>query len=229
MQILYKPETELEQFGDQVYQIVAKNFPQTFFVGGMVRDKILDRQITDIDIATEARPEQTTHELEQGGIEYSLNYAQFGVIVAHQDSMQIELTTLRKDLPSSNRYADVEFITDPEQDSWRRDFTINALYLEPTTGNVFDFHKGLDDVEKKIIRIIGNPNIRFTEDPLRIVRALRFSLQLQFTIEPITNYAVKHNAHLLTTVTKQRIQTEIFKIKDEKTRNELEKLINSLA
>ncbi len=229
MKIKYNPISPLEKLGAKVYLALTEKYPQTFYVGGMVRDLLLARPVVDIDMTTAARPEEIVRLLEQAEISYDAEYARFGVIAAYKDASKIEITTLREDLPSTDRYADVRFITDPETDSRRRDFTLNSLYLNGASGEVLDFHNGLGDIEHKLIRAVGNPVIRFTEDPLRMIRAMRFASLLNFTIEPTTNEAIQKCAHLITALTESKIKKEINKISDTQTRKQLQKLINSLA
>jgi tRNA nucleotidyltransferase/poly(A) polymerase len=107
----------------------------------------------------------------------------------------------------------VEFVKSDKMDSNRRDFTVNSLYLSPINGNILDFHNGLKDLKSKKIKFIGNPNKRLVEDPLRILRAIRFSLDLGFKMEGKAFQAVKNNFDLIETLTQSRKQNEIAKIK----------------
>ena len=227
MRINYKPTSDLEKFGVQVYSALVENFPQTFFVGGMVRDLLLKRKITDIDIATEAKPEQMVEELSLAKIAWVDANKKFGSIMAKQGSLQVEITTFRKDLKSQNRYPKVSFLKSPKPDSLRRDFTINSLYLNPKTKAILDFQNGLKDLKLRRIKFIGRPSVKITEDPLRILRALRFALVLNFNLEKNAKQAIKNKFYLVKRLTKTKIEKEINKIKTAHEKNILEKVINS--
>ena len=212
MKLRFQPKSQLENFGQKVFSALVENFPQTFFVGGMVRDWLLGKKITDIDIATAARPQEIIGVLETHGIAYSAAHQNFGVIVAKQGGLEVEIATLRKDLQSSSRYPKISFITSPKADSQRRDFSVNALYLRPKTAKILDFHQGLADLGKRQIKFIGKPEVRLKEDPLRLVRALRFCLILDFKLAPAAKNAIKNNFHLLKNLTQSRVEKEINKL-----------------
>ncbi len=227
MKYLFKPKTKLEKFGSKVFSVLVENFSQTFFVGGMVRDSLLEKKITDIDISTEAKPDEVVQILKSANILIDQKYKNFGVIVAKQGNLQIEIATLRKDLKSTSRYTRVVFIKDVKKDSQRRDFTINSLYLSGLSGQIQDFHKGLNDLSNKTIRFIGSPVDRIKEDPLRILRALRFSLILDFKIEKKSLKAVKNNFNLLKNISKSKINSELNKITDKKLKQLLQNALDS--
>jgi len=226
MKFTYKPKSNLEKFGNKVYSALVENFSQTFFVGGMVRDLLLKKKITDIDIATSATPEQIIVALNKLGVEHNDSHKKFGNIVARQGSNEVEVTTLRKDLKSVNRYPRVRFVSNPKADSIRRDFSINSLYLKPKLNIVLDFNRGLADIKKQTIRFIGNPKQRIVDDPLRIIRALRFALVLNFKLEAKTKNAIKNNFFLLNNLTKTKIQKEIAKVRDAGKRKTLKQFID---
>lgn len=214
MKYNYKPKTNLEKFGDKVYNSLVENFPQTFYVGGMVRDLLLHRPITDIDIATSATPDAVADQLNSNGIKYGDRHKKFGVITAASGPHKIEITTFRKDLAAASRYPDVTFISNPKADSLRRDFTVNALYLSQKTGEILDFHNGTKDIEHRLLRFIGNPAKRIKEDPLRIVRAIRFAVTLNLKIEHWTDRALEKHFSQIKNVTRSRVYAEINKIKN---------------
>lgn len=227
MNINYKPKTELEKFGLKVYALLVDNFPRTFFVGGMVRDLLLRRKITDIDIATIAKARQAAEILKNYFIDFNLGYQNLGVALAAQKRMAVAITTFRKDLPGLGRYPKIKFLKTAKEDSQRRDFTINALYLSPKTGKILDFHKGLEDLKKKRIKFIGSAEKRIKQDPLRIIRALRFALILDFAIEKQSYKAIKNNWGLLANLTQARTGKEINKIKNKTQRKILETVVGS--
>ncbi|MFA5990792.1 MAG: hypothetical protein WC794_00920 [Candidatus Doudnabacteria bacterium] len=216
MKYLFKPKTNLEKFGIKVFSVLVENFSQTFFVGGMVRDLLLGKKIVDIDIATQAKPDEIVKLLRLANILVDEKFKNFGVIIARQGNFQVEITTLRKDLKSASRYTKVVFVNDPKLDSQRRDFTINSLYLSGVTGQILDFHEGIKDLTNKTLRFIGNPKNRITEDPLRILRGLRFSLILGFKIEKKSLSAINKYFNLLKIISKTKMDTELNKIPEKK-------------
>jgi tRNA nucleotidyltransferase/poly(A) polymerase len=229
MRINYKPKTELEKFGVKIYNLLVENFAKTFFVGGMVRDLYLDRKIIDVDIATEATPEEVIKLLNKKKIITNSDFKKFGNVAAKKGKLKIEITTLRKDMRGDSRYHEVKFITSPKVDSSRRDFTINSLYLSLVRGESFDFYGGVHDIGKRLIKFIGNADKRIKEDPLRIIRGLRFALILNFKFEIKTKLAIKNNFSLIQNLSQSRIEKEISKIKNIKQKSILKKVINNSA
>ena len=215
MHYQYNPSSEKELFALRVYNILVENFSQTFFVGGMIRDLLLHKPVTDIDIATEVTPDTIIALLEQHSITLDDANKQFGITVAKNNDTEIEIATLRTDTYTGSRYPKVTFTTDVQQDSTRRDFTINSLYFKAKTGEILDFHNGVMDIENKVLRFIGDTLKRIEEDPLRIVRAYRFHFTLQFAFAPDTEIILQHNLHLLKNISAQRIETELQKCNNE--------------
>jgi len=222
----YKPKTKLEKFGEKVFNLLVDNFPQTFYVGGMVRDILLGIKVTDIDIATEATPPQVVKILSNSGIICDDSYSRFGVIVAKSGGLKIEIATFRKDLQSPGRYPKISFVKSVKIDSQRRDFTVNALYLSSKSGKILDFHNGLKDFKLKHLKFIGSPEKRIMEDPLRIIRALRFSKTLGFKPQGRTKNALKKNFYLIKHLTKSRIKNELDKIKNLNFKKNISSEIN---
>ena len=161
---------------------------EAYVVGGCVRDSILGRCPEDWDITTSARPEQVK-QLFRRTIDTGI---QHGTVTVMLDKEGFEVTTYRVDgkYEDSRHPKEVTFTPNLEEDLKRRDFTINAMAYNPSSGLV-DLFGGLEDIERKIIRCVGDPLERFTEDALRIMRAVRFSAQLGFTIEEETRKALK--------------------------------------
>ncbi len=184
---------------------------QGYLAGGCVRDLLLERQPQDYDVATDARPEQVVC-LFPGA---RLVGAHFGVVIVHSDSADVEVATFRSDHSylDGRRPEAVEFETDPRQDVLRRDFTINGLLLDPETREVLDFVGGRDDLKVGLVRAIGDPAVRFGEDHLRMLRAIRFAARLGFEIEPQTFAAI------------QRLHPKIAAISAERTRDELARIL----
>lgn len=229
MVVSYKPKTKEEKFGEKIFHILVENFPQTFFVGGTVRDMLLGKKVIDIDIATSAQPKEVTKLLQENEIAYDDSYSNYGIVVAKYKTNTAEIATLRHDLKSSSRYPKVRFIKSPTQDSIRRDFTVNSLYLSLKSGKILDPQKGLSDLKNKLIRFIGNPKKRIQEDPLRIIRALRFALELNFKFENKTFRALNKYFPLIEKLTRTRIQKEINKLNGIKLKKQLQNILDKKA
>jgi putative nucleotidyltransferase with HDIG domain len=181
-----------------------------YLVGGCVRDLLLQRVPKDFDVATSAAPADLLR-LFPGADEVG---AHFGVVLVHADGAQVEVATFRSDLEyRDGRHPEgVRFETDPRQDVLRRDFTVNALLLDPETGETLDFVGGREDLKAGTIRAIGEPEQRFREDHLRLLRAVRFAARLGFTIEPETFGAMGRLAPAIHTVSAERVRDEIGRI-----------------
>lgn len=179
------------------------------FAGGCVRDRLLGREPKDYDIATSARPDDVM-KLFPGSNEVG---AHFGVVIAKYHGEHVEIATFRTDgsYKDGRRPESVTFST-PEEDAARRDFTINGLFEDPETGEVVDHVGGLPDLRAGILRAIGDPVARFSEDALRLLRAVRFSTVLGFEIEPATLRAISSCHGLLGKISPERIRDEFSKI-----------------
>jgi poly(A) polymerase len=182
---------------------------EAVLAGGCVRDRLLGQPPKDFDIATSALPEQVMA-LFPGSNEVG---AHFGVVIAKHAGHQVEIATFRTDgsYRDGRRPATVTF-SSPQQDAQRRDFTINGLFENPATGEVIDHVGGLADLKAGVIRAIGDPVTRFTEDGLRLLRAVRFATTLGFEIDPLTDAALRHCSHLLERISPERIRDEFSKI-----------------
>ncbi len=182
---------------------------EAYFAGGCVRDKLLGKQPSDYDIATSAKPEQV-----QNLFEKTIPVgAQFGVIIVLEEGISFEVATFRTEggYKDGRRPTIVEFAT-VEEDAKRRDFTVNGLYWDLKNKKVLDFVGGEKDLKAKVIQTIGNAEERFLEDHLRLIRAVRFSIQLDFAIAPETWKTVLKHHSLLKTVSMERIRDEFSKI-----------------
>jgi len=179
------------------------------FAGGCVRDKLLDREPKDYDIASSAMPEEVL-KLFPGSNEVG---AHFGVVIVKWRGVFVEIATFRTDgcYKDGRRPETVTFST-PEEDAKRRDFTVNGLFEQPESGEVIDHVGGLKDLENKVLRAIGDPVARFSEDALRLMRAVRFSTTLGFELEAGTMAAVKSCARLLGRISIERVRDEFSKI-----------------
>ena len=194
-----------------------------YFVGGCVRDFFLNRKITDIDIATSA-PQKLVEELfNNHDIDLSAKY--FGVITLNTP-VTCQITTFRMESDYHNhRYPHkIKFVDDVSLDALRRDFTVNALYLDKDL-NPYDPFTGIKDLENKILRCVGNPALRLNEDALRILRAIRFSVTLEFSIEAELLKACIDLASTLSYLKRDTIELERIKLFDNIiNQNQLDKL-----
>jgi len=184
-----------------------------WFVGGCVRDLLLGRKPKDYDVATSAPPDEVLRlfpRSEPVG-------AHFGVVLVHENSACVEVATFRSDFEyrDGRRPEGVRFETDPREDALRRDFTINALMMDPFSGEVLDFAGGREDLEAHIIRAIGDPERRFREDHLRLLRAVRFAARLGFEIEQSTLEAIRALAPAIQRVSAERVRDELARILTE--------------
>jgi tRNA nucleotidyltransferase/poly(A) polymerase len=216
------------KFSLLVHNTIAKKFPQTYFVGGAVRNQLLGVKKTSADIATVARPAQTKKLLSGNNIKFSDAHEKFGVIVAKQGREAVEVATFRTErYEKSSRFPEVKFVKSAKSDSNRRDFTINAVYYDPGKKQLLDFHDGQRDAAKKVLKFIGLPQKRITEDPLRIVRAFRFSVRYNLRFDTKTKQVLQKNLLMLKKVSKTRLQREINEIKNKNLRKTLQKVIHS--
>lgn len=194
---------------DVVKKLKTAGF-EAFWVGGCVRDLILGTAPKDYDVATNAKPWEVRNLF---GHKRTIGIgAAFGVILLHgtKDSGDIEIATFRKDGPYINgRHPSGVVFCTPEEDSRRRDFTINGLFLDPVGGSVLDFVGGQHDIASRVIRAIGNPIDRFREDRLRMLRAVRFAVTLGFDIDPATEAAINPLAAEVSLVSPERISQEL--------------------
>ena len=189
---------------------------ETRLVGGLVRDLIANQanpnQALDLDLATQATPQQTLERLQQAGIKAVPTGLEHGTITAVRDGQTFEITSLRKDVSTDGRRATVEFTEDFKTDSQRRDFTFNALYLG-LDGTLYDYHTGVEDLENGIVRFIGDAETRIKEDYLRIVRFARFYARFgKKTPEDYTKTLLRKNGAGLHDISAERITSEFAKM-----------------
>jgi putative nucleotidyltransferase with HDIG domain len=181
-----------------------------YHVGGSVRDMMLGREPKDFDFTTNARPAKTKEILKKAGYKHWPLGEKFGTIAANIDGVDVEITTHRKDM-TPGRHPDVVFTNDLKEDLARRDFTINSMAMD-SSGKVVDPFNGLKDLGKKLVRATGNPKERFSEDPLRMLRAIRFCSQLNFDMDSETLNAVEEYAQAIMTVSRERWFDEMSKL-----------------
>src|SRR5713101_3386640 len=198
---------------------------QAYLAGGCVRDLLLGRESADYDVATDASPQQVMQIFPQT---YAVG-EQFGVVLVPQSEANgatgvparqgttVEVATFRSDVGySDGRHPDqVRFTNDPREDVQRRDFTINGMMLDPATNQILDFVGGQDDLKAGIIRAIGDPERRFAEDKLRMLRAVRFAARFDYQIDPTTMAAIQKLAPKIHQVSCERVREELTKMLTE--------------
>lgn len=201
---------KIKKLATHIVQVLQQEGYIAYFAGGWVRDFIMNNPSSDIDIATNA-PLQVILDLFPQTILVGLS---FGVIIVVLEGHQFEVSTFRKDFDyhSGRRPSRIELAT-PEEDASRRDFTINGMFYDPLTEQIYDYVGGIEDIHKQVIRTIGNPSDRFYEDRLRMIRALRFAGRFNFHIDFKTQDAIAENAEtLFPAVAMERIWQEFEKM-----------------
>lgn len=186
-----------------------------YLAGGCVRDMLLGQEPKDYDVVTDATPDEIIR-LFRRTREVG---AQFGVVLVKSRGVWVEVATFRTDLSySDGRRPDRVVFASPREDALRRDFTINGMFYHPGRKEVIDYVGGQEDLRRRLIRAIGDPDERFAEDHLRVLRAVRFAARLGFEIEPRTREAIRRNAHLLARVTPERRREELAMMLEPPTR-----------
>ncbi|MBU1032158.1 CCA tRNA nucleotidyltransferase [Patescibacteria group bacterium] len=182
---------------------------QIYIVGGAVRDIIMGKPVSDWDFTTDAKPDEILKLFPEGY--YDNKFGTVGISIGPQNIL--EITTMRKEgiYKDSRHPVEVSWTDKIEEDLARRDFTINAIALN-TSGDFIDPYNGKSDIEQKIIRCVGNPDLRFKEDALRLMRAIRIATELEFTIEEKTLQSIKEDVGNLQQIAHERIRDELFKI-----------------
>jgi poly(A) polymerase len=192
----------------------AQHGQQLYLVGGSVRDLALGRPTHDLDFATDAPPERTREILAAAHPDalYSVG-ERFGTIGAAFDGRNVEVTTFRGEhYEPGSRKPVVYYGRSLAEDLARRDFTVNAMARHPVTGELVDLFGGRADLQARLIRAVGNPDLRFAEDPLRLLRAVRFAAQLDFELAAETRAAIRRNAELLRQISRERILDEMNRL-----------------
>ncbi len=196
-----------------ICEMLERHKYQALLVGGCVRDLLLGREPADYDVATDATP------VEVAGLfpESVAVGAQFGVILIPKDGLKVEIATFRSDVGySDGRHPDrVVYSKTPQEDVERRDFTINGLLMRHDTGEVLDFVGGQKDLHARLVRAIGDPDCRFAEDKLRMMRAVRFAARFGFEVEEATFRSVCRHASEIRQVSPERLREELTKMLTE--------------
>ena len=198
-----------------------------YLVGGTVRDYLLELPLTDLDAVSDATPEQILKFLKADD-----TFKRFGSLkYKTADGVKFDITTLRIEAEyRDNRHpSQVIFVKDIVKDYVRRDFTINALYMDKNL-KVYDYCHGQEDLNKRVLRMIGEPEQRIKEDPLRILRAIRFTLAFNLKIDAKLEKAMQNNFYLLNKITDAKIRSELAKIDEQKVdQTQKEKLFAQFA
>lgn len=197
---------------DKVALIFNQHGHRLYMVGGATRDFLLERPVLDYDFVTDATPDEMKSFLKDA----DYTFARFGTVRLKVNHVKVDITTLRVE----SEYTDyrhpskVTFTRSIKEDYVRRDFTINAIYMDEEY-NIIDYCGGLQDLNNKLIRFIGDPDKRIKEDPLRIIRAERFEKKLGFKIEDETFKAIERNRHLIDELNPLKVEAELNKMKEE--------------
>lgn len=220
-------EIDIPKFPKLIIETLEKAGFDAYIVGGCVRDAVLGKIPDDYDITTNAKPIEIK-KLFKRTIDTGIKHGTISILFYENNIPHTyEVTTFRVDGEYyDNRHPkNVEFVEDLREDLLRRDFTINAMAYSDRSG-LIDIFGGIFDLENKIIRAVGNPTERFTEDALRLLRAIRFSAKLGFDIEKETEEAVKNLAYKLVNVSKERVSIELTKIITSKNPNYVKKIFD---
>jgi poly(A) polymerase len=224
-----------KQHAAEIVSTLRQQGHQAYLAGGCVRDLLLSREPTDYDVATDATPRQVMQIFPQtyavgeqfgvvlvpdsSGATHALANGATGVLArqGERHNSTVEVATFRSDVGySDGRHPDeVRFTKDPREDVQRRDFTINGMMLDPATNKVLDLVGGQDDLKAGIIRAIGDPERRFTEDKLRMLRAVRFAARFNYKIDPATMAAIQQLAPKIHQVSCERVREELTKMLTE--------------
>jgi len=198
------------ELANSICETLRRHGHEALLVGGCVRDLLLKREPADFDVTTDATPERVL-QLFPDSVGVG---AQFGVVLVLRDAAKVEVATFRSDVGySDGRHPDrVLYSKTPQEDVARRDFTINGLLMRHDTGEVLDYVGGQDDLHARLVRTIGDPERRLSEDKLRMLRAIRFAARFGYAIEPATFAAIHQHASEILVVSLERIREELTKL-----------------
>ena len=197
---------DMNELVEKVEQIIDP----AYLVGGPVRDTLLGRKPKDFDFASPLVPDEIEQHVKAAGKRAYITGKRFGTVGFTVNGQFVEVTTFRSETYGKTRKPEVEFVGSINEDLSRRDFTINAIAQRK--GKLIDPFDGQEDLSSRVIRAVGNPSVRFNEDPLRMLRAARFVAQLDFSIEEKTLASIRKNAHKVMNVSKERWIQELDKL-----------------
>ena len=198
-----------------IFNLLHQGFPKekvvARFVGGCVRKYLSGEKIDDIDVATILTVDEIKNRLSKTNLKVIDTGLEHGTITVISKKFKLEITTLRKDIKTDGRHAIIKYTDDWQLDSERRDFTINAIYLD-INGKIFDPQNGTTDLKNKNVKFIGDPQKRIEEDYLRIIRFIRFKIMYDLRVERTTIDAIKQNLDGIKQISKERVLIELYKI-----------------
>lgn len=199
---------------EAIVELFRKNNYELFVVGGYVRDYVMGKKAHDIDFATNAKPDEMKKMCDEAGIRYMTAGEKHGTVTLIMDGQCYEVTTYRVDEVCDGRHAEVAFTGSLIEDLGRRDLTMNAMAMDPQTLTIIDPYGGCQDIERGVIRTVGEPRLRFTEDALRVVRALRFAVRYGMRIEEETRKEIQRFIQdgLIDRLAMERIHSELMGI-----------------
>jgi len=197
---------------DVLTKVLGATDGESRFVGGAVRDTLLGIDVADVDIATRLPPQEVIERLQHARIKAVPTGLAHGTITAVTPAGPVEVTTLRRDVSTDGRHAIIAYTDDWREDAARRDFTMNALYADPATGEIFDYFGGLDDLAARRVRFIGDPLQRIAEDHLRILRFFRFHARFGTAIDQAGLDACTARANDLMALSRERVASEVLKL-----------------
>ena len=204
-------DTKLKEFENLANLFLAHGY-HLYLVGGTVRDYLLNIPLTDMDAVTDAKPEEIKSFL----LDADYTFMKYGSVKCKSNGVKFDITTLRKE----NAYQDsrhpnqIEFVKDLSVDVVRRDFTVNAMYLDKQY-QVIDYVDGQKDLKNHLLKMVGSPYQRIKEDPLRIIRAIRFSLDYDLTIDKELEEAIHQGIALLNKLNQEKIKQDLRKMKTQ--------------
>lgn len=201
----------IDPFAYQIVKNLQKQGFVSYLVGGCVRDILLGKKPKDFDIATNASPQQVKRNVNNAFI----IGRRFRIVLVKRGDSQFEVTTFRRDPRPGENLEELpegdNLFGSPEEDAKRRDFTINALFYDPVSKQLIDYASGMTDLEAGIVRMIGDPNLRLVEDPIRILRGIRLAQMIRFHIDLDLREAMRSHAHTLLGTALPRRREEILK------------------
>jgi poly(A) polymerase len=206
------PAADWTQRADLAALVAALGPDQVRWVGGAVRDTLLGQPVSDVDAATLHRPETVMERLAEAGIRAVPTGIDHGTVTAILPGGSVEVTTLRRDVSTDGRRATVAYATEWRDDAARRDFTINALYADPVTLEIFDWFEGLADLEARRVRFIGDARQRIREDHLRILRYYRFQARFGSLLDGEAEEACADLAPMLKGLSRERVAMELLNL-----------------
>jgi len=198
----------------KVCEVLQAQGHEAYIVGGAVRDLIVGLEPKDFDVATSATPEQVKPLFRRAriiGRRFQLVHVVFGQEIIETSTFRAPATE-KQETDAHGRILRDNVFGNQEQDAERRDFTMNALFYDPTTQTVIDYHGGVADLQNRVVRMIGDPEVRYREDPVRMLRAVRFSAKLNATIDPATREPIRALAGLIDNVPASRLFDEMLKL-----------------